>query len=261
MPRNPDLWLATKLVELAEGADADADSGEATCVGQLMGSLAELLAPAEVGLVLVADRVGTVAIATASTGRARDLASFEEAHNEGPRTDCRATARPVLNERVAAAATRWPRFAPTADAAGFGIVSALPLRRRAQVIGSVGVFGPGQRQLSPANTERAQTLVKVAAIAIWQQREIRRSDLAARQLQRALDSRVVIEQAKGAIAARLGITPEAAFSLLRDFARRHSRALADVAGQAVRGELLAHELLAVAQGGGQYSNRKRLHAG
>ena len=80
-------------------------------------------------------------------------------------------------------------------------------------------------------------------MAIAQRRELRRSASVAEQLQRALDSRVTIEQAKGAVAARLGITPEVAFALLRGYARQTSRKLVDVAAQTISGELPAHDLV------------------
>lgn len=151
---------------------------------------------------------------------------------------------------VDADAARWPGFGRAARLAGFGFVSALPMTGLALTIGVVGVFGPGRQELSPADTDRVKVVVRAAAAAISTQREIQRSALTVRQLQQALDSRVLIEQAKGAIAARLGITPDAAFSLLRAFARRESSRLADVADRAVKGELPVRELLAPRQRAG-----------
>ncbi len=238
---DPDLRLAAKLVELAEGVDGNRT--ERAWTGQLTGSLAEILAPAEMCLML-ADPAGRLISAAASSRRARDLAEFEDSHQEGPCTDCAATARPVLNEDVDAEVARWPGFGRAARTAGFGFVSALPMTRLALKIGVVGVFGPGRRQLSPADTDRVQVVVRAAAAAISTQREIQRSALTVRQLQQALDSRVLIEQAKGATAARLGITPDAAFGLLRAFARRECSRLSDVADRAIRGELPVQELLA-----------------
>ncbi len=245
--RDPDLRLAARLVELAEGVDGDRT--ERAWTRQLTGSLAEMLAPAEICLML-ADPAGRLISAAASSRRALDLASLEDSHEDGPCTDSAATAKPVLNEDVDAEVARWPGFGRAARTAGFGFVSALPMTRLALTIGVVGVFGPGRQELSPADTDRVKVVVRAAAAAISTQREIQRSALTVRQLQQALDSRVLIEQAKGAIAARLGITPDAAYSLLRAFARRESSRLADVADRAVKGELPVRELLAPRQRAG-----------
>jgi hypothetical protein len=244
---DPDLWLAMKLVELAESVDVGRT--EHAWAAQLTESLTELLAPAEIGLML-ADQAGRLTAAAASSREARELLSFESDRQEGPCTDCAAKAWPVLNEDVGAVAARRPGFARAARAAGFGVVSALPMRRPGLTIGVVGVFSPGGQQLSQVDANRVQVLARAAAAAISTQREIQLSAAAVKQLQQALDSRVLIEQAKGAIATRLDITPDAAFGLLRAFARRNSRLLADVAGQIIAGELPVQELFALRQGAG-----------
>ena len=237
---NRELWLAVTLVELADSRDADFD--EATYSGRLALRMAQLLAPAEVG-VLIGDGSALTA-AAASAERAHGLVSFEEDHGEGPGSACYSSGQPVLNESLTVAGGRWPRFAAAARAAGFGIVSSLPIRRHHETVGAISVLGPGEHPLGAAETSLAQTLAEAAAIAVLQQRALHRSAQATAQLQRALDSRVLIEQAKGAVAARLGIMPEAAFGLLRGFARRHNRLLAEVAGETISGKLPAHELVA-----------------
>jgi GAF domain-containing protein len=238
---NRELWLAATLVELADSPDAD--FGETTYSGRLALRLAQLLAPAEVG-VLIGD-ASALKAAAASTERAHDLVSLEAGHGEGPGTACYNSGQPVLNESLIVAGGRWPRFAAAASAAGFGIVSSLPIRRHHETVGVINVLGAGEDPLGATETSLAQILAEAAAIAVLQQRALRRSTQTTAQLQRALDSRVLIEQAKGAVAARLGITPEAAFGLLRSFARRHNRSLAEVAGETIGGKLPTHELLAM----------------
>jgi hypothetical protein len=229
-----DLWVAGRLLELMEVADAERD--EAACAELVTTNVAELLAPSETGMLLTGPSNG-MTLAAASSDRARHLVSFDATHQEGPGTDCGSSGECVVNARVCSASERWPGFAAAAGAAGFGVVSAFPVRCRTDVMGAIIALGPGTGLLTFADAHRVQLLARAAAISIGQQREIRRSALAAAQLQRALDSRVVIEQAKGAVAARLDITPDDAFGLLRDYARRESRPLAEVAGQAIRGEL------------------------
>lgn len=111
----------------------------------------------------------------------------------------------------------------------------------------VSVLRAGQDSLDPAQASLAQSLADAAAVAILQRRELCCTVQAAEQLRHALDSRVLVEQAKGAVAARLGVTPEAAFELLRAFARRHSRPLTEVAAETIGGGLPVSELLAVPQ--------------
>jgi ANTAR domain/GAF domain len=234
-----ELWLGATMVELAEALDAEhaeAEQAEADYGLRLVARLAELLAPGEVAL-LIADDVGQLTVAAASSERARDLAGHEARSGEGPSASCYQAGPAVLNQAIPEGSAPWPRYAAAARAAGFGTVSALPMRRRGRAVGVICVLGAGDYRLPAEEARLARVLAKAAAIAISRQREHRGAERTARQLQRALDSRVVIEQAKGAVAARLGITPEAAFELLRGYARRASRPLADVAGEAVRGEL------------------------
>ncbi len=242
---NRELWLAATLVELADSPDAD--FGETTYSDRLALRLAQLLAPAEVG-VLIGD-ASALKTAAASTERAHRLVSFEAAHGEGPGTACYNSGQPVFNQSLIVAGGRWPQFAAAARVAGFEIVSSLPIRRHHETEGVINVLGTGEHPLGATETSLAQILAEAAAIAVLQQRALRQSIQTTAQLQRALDSRVLIEQAKGAVAARLGITPEAAYGLLRGFARRHSRLLTEVAGKTISGELPAHELVAAHETG------------
>ena len=249
-----DLWLAARLVELAESADADC--GEAACTELVTASVAELLAPSEIGILLTGAS-GGVTVAAASSERARGLISFEAAHQEGPASDCCSSGEQLLNAPLVSSASRWPGFAAAADAAGAAVVSAFPLRCRAHAVGAISVLGLGGL-LTVADADRVQLLARAAAIAIAQQREIRRSALAASQLQHALNSRVVIEQAKGAVAARLGITPDDAFGLLRAYARHENRPLAEVAGETIRGELAVQTLVAPRRADGGRAAQRRV---
>ena len=105
----------------------------------------------------------------------------------------------------------------------------------------VSVLGPDGHQVGDPEIQLAQVLAEAAAIAILKQRVLRQKARTAEQLQNALDSRVLIEQAKGIVAARLDIAPAAAFEILRRYARRHNRTLVDVAGATIRGDLPVHD--------------------
>jgi GAF domain-containing protein len=109
-------------------------------------------------------------------------------------------------------------------------VHAFPLRLRTQVIGAMNVFGTSTGgDFTPGSVSIMQALADVAAIGLLQERAVRRGDVLAQQLQNALNSRIVIEQAKGAIAQVRGISTDEAFVLIRAYARNHNRRLTDLA--------------------------------
>jgi ANTAR domain/GAF domain len=235
------MWLATTLVELTDIRHADFD--DAAYAHVLAARLAELLSPAEVGLLMTDGISGDMAIAAASTQRVSKLLSLESRYGDGPCTACYRTGRRVLNEPLTAAASPWPRFSPAARAAGFLTASAMPMRRRAVAIGAIAILNTSDRTTTEQEASLAQVVAEAATVGILQERALRLSIEASAQLQRALDSRVLIEQAKGVVAARLGIVPGAAFELLRTYARRRNRLLAEVAMDTVHGVLPACDLV------------------
>jgi AmiR/NasT family two-component response regulator len=102
------------------------------------------------------------------------------------------------------------------------------------VIGAMGVFGSAT-ELDDADTLVVQSLADVAVIGLLQERAIRRGEELTGQLQGALNSRIVIEQAKGIVAQAHGVQPDEAFALIRDFARRKNLRLGEVADTIVTG--------------------------
>lgn len=249
-----EAWLVTTMAQLTEAPGADSGGTGYACV--LTARLAELLAPAEVSLLFV-DDTGRLDVAEdGSSDRMSALVSMQGVSGEGPCADSHRSGRPVLNEVLATCARRWPSFARAAMSGGFGIVSALPLRRHGQGIGVICVAAPGEHRLTAADARLAQVLATVAAVTVAREREFRRSLLTARELQHALDSRVFIEQAKGAVAARLGITPDRAFGLLRCYARRSGRRLAGVATEVIGNKLPVHDLVAAYEAGHGQSGRE-----
>ncbi len=189
----------------------------------------DLVGAAAAGL-LLADQRGRLEFMAASDENTALLELFQVQNSEGPCLDAFRTATPVINADLPAATGRWPRFAPRATAAGFRSVHAFPLRLRRDVIGALNVFGVDTgRSLDDADVPIVQALADVAAIGLLQERAIRRGELLTEQLQGALNSRIVIEQAKGAVAQAHGISVDEAFRLIRSFARRNNRRLGEVA--------------------------------
>jgi hypothetical protein len=169
----------------------------------------------------------------ASNDDVKRLELFQLQINEGPCRDAFQSGEPVVNADLQAAGDRWPNFAPRATAEGYRSAHAFPLRLRQDVIGAIGVFGPDVRRLTDAEVHVAQALGHVATIGLLQERAIRRGEVLAEQLQSALNSRIVIEQAKGAIAQFRNVSVDDAFALLRDHARRTNKHLGDVAHAAL----------------------------
>jgi GAF domain-containing protein len=120
--------------------------------------------------------------------------------------------------------------APRATASGFQAVNAFPLRLRQQVIGAMNVVGTTKgSDFHDTDVAVMQALADVASIGLIQERAIRRGEVLTEQLQGALNSRVVIEQAKGAVAQARGLSVDDAFASIRSYARSNNRRLTDVA--------------------------------
>jgi GAF domain-containing protein len=224
--------LARTFVSLADTLVDDFDVLDV--LHELTVRCAELLEAAAAGL-LLADRDGQLRVMVASTESARLLELFELQNDEGPCLECYRSGEPVSFERLHEAQTPWPRFASAATEAGYTSVLALPMRLRGPTIGSLNLFGDATgAPLGGDVIHIAQGMADVATIAIMQDRLARDRNLLAEQLQLALDSRVAIEQAKGALANRLGIGTDEAFDLLRQRARSTRQRLVQVAEEAVQ---------------------------
>jgi GAF domain-containing protein len=162
---------------------------------------------------------------------------FQIQNDEGPCLDCYRSGQAVIvsDIRSAESAARWPQFAAAAQETGYAGVHAIPMRLRDQIIGTLNLFKTEPDGLDPGVVMVATALVDVATIGILQERAVRQQEVVAGQLQRALNSRVIIEQAKGVLAERLRVTPDEAFIVLRTYARDHNHPLTELAGDVIRG--------------------------
>jgi GAF domain-containing protein len=203
----------------------------------------QLLDVAAAGLTL-ADERGGLQVLASSTEQARLLELFQLDIDEGPCVECFMSSAPVLVADISAQARRWPRFAAEAAKDGFASVHAVPLRLRGQTIGALNLFGLNPGELSADDVALAQGLADTATIGILHERAIRQGEVLSEQLQTALNSRVIIEQAKGVLAISGQLSMEAAFVALRDFARRNNRRLSDVARALADRELAPSIVLA-----------------
>jgi GAF domain-containing protein len=235
-----DERLVETFVELADTLIDDFDVID--FLHLLVERCVELLNVDAVGL-LLADQRGHLQLVASSNEHVRFLELFQLQNAEGPCLDAFATGHRVSDADLHGEHTRWPRFAPAATAAGFAAVDALPMRLRNQVIGALNLFRTGPGVLTDGVLRNAQALVDVATIGLLQERAIRHQEIVTEQLQTALNSRVVIEQAKGLVAERLGVTMEVAFAALRGYARTQNRKLGDVARMVIDGHTGTHDLI------------------
>jgi GAF domain-containing protein len=229
-----EQMLADTFVLLADTMVDDYDVVD--LLDQLVNACVLVLGVTAAGL-LLDDQKGNLALVASSSQESRLLELFQLQNNQGPCLDCVRTGTAVTSGDLDVDRDRWPLFVPAARMAGFRSVAALPLRLRDQVIGGLNLFMVSPREV-PLNDRRlAQALADVATIGILQQRSLHRSHVLSEQLQNALTSRVVIEQAKGVLAERGQLTMEAAFNALRRYARDHNLKLTEVAHHVVTASL------------------------
>jgi transcriptional regulator with GAF, ATPase, and Fis domain len=226
--------IATTFVELADTLVADFD------VIDFLHTLAtrsvELLGATAAGIML-ADQHGQLQVVASSTEEARLLELYELQNNEGPCLDCYRTGAPVARDGLPAMHAAWPAFTPQLRQHGFHSAQALPMRLRSETIGALNLFRTEPGRLSEADLGIGQAMADVATVGLLQQRAIAARELVATQLQTALTSRVVLEQAKGMLAQRVGLSMDQAFQLMRGYARSNNRRLSDVAARIIDGSL------------------------
>ncbi|HKT05319.1 MAG TPA: GAF and ANTAR domain-containing protein [Rugosimonospora sp.] len=226
-----EVQLADVFVEMADTLVDDFDVIDFLHV--LTERCVQLLGVSAAGL-LVSDGRDSLQMVAASSERTRLLELFQLQTDQGPCVDCFRTGQPVSVADLPSAG-RWPRFTAAAAEVGFAAVHALPMRLRSEVIGALNLFGATPGALRVDMLRVGQALADVATIGLLQQRAIHRRDALTEQLQNALNSRILIEQAKGVLAERLHVDMADAFTLLRGAARRTNRRLSELAQAVIDG--------------------------
>ncbi|WP_169317492.1 GAF domain-containing protein [Actinacidiphila oryziradicis] len=196
----------------------------------------ELLNVAAVGI-LLADQHDMLQTMAASDEHTRLLELFALQHDQGPCVDCYKSgqARTNINLTDPKVTAAWPAFAARAAETGFVATNALPLRLRGRVIGALALFQTDPGPLSNEDITLAQALADMATIAILQQRTLDQSQVERAQLQYALTSRIVLEQAKGILAERWHVSVDDAFAAFRGYARAQNHQLARLAREIANG--------------------------
>ena len=229
-----EAQLGRTLVELADTLVDDFDVVELLTL--LTDRCVVVLDVAAAGLMLVSPD-GDLRVMASSSEAMRVLELFELQSQEGPCLDCYHSGEPVVNKDLTLHDGRWPRFAREALEAGFHSVHALPMRLRGTIVGALNLFNTERGEMTQHDVNAAQALADVATIAILQHRAVLQAQLVNEQLHHALNSRIVIEQAKGVVAERFDVSMEDAFNTLRNHARYNNLRLVDVCRDVIDGKL------------------------
>ncbi|MEC5201099.1 GAF domain-containing protein [Arthrobacter sp. PL16] len=188
----------------------------------------DLLDATAAGLML-AGPDGILQVLASTSEESHLIEVLQQESGEGPCVECYVTGVPVTIRDIAGTGDRWPKFKNEAATQGYQSVHAFPLRVRGKTIGAMNLFRTDTGELNGEDIAIGQALADVATISILQERTIKESATVNDQLQRALNSRILIEQAKGMIAHILDVSTDEAFQRLRAHARSHQTSLTDTA--------------------------------
>ncbi|GAB2981019.1 GAF and ANTAR domain-containing protein [Frigoribacterium salinisoli] len=232
MPRNREALLVETFVTLADSLVAGYDVID--LLQALVDRATELFDASAAGIILGPD-VEHLDVIASTSETSRIVGLMQLRAGEGPCVEAVTTGAVVSVADASELQERWPVFAEAATGSGYLSVHAIPLRLRDQVIGSLNLFRDHEGALNETDAIAGQALADVATISILQERVVQDVSVVSAQLQRALATRVVIEQAKGVLAHTHGLDMDAAFRLLRHHARSTQAPLTDVVAGVVDG--------------------------
>lgn len=231
--------LVATIVELADNL---VDNYDVIDILTVMSGRCVQAIDADAAGVMLALPGGELQFVASSSESMRVLELFQIQANEGPCVDCYASGVAVIKPTLSEPDERWPRFTPLALAHGFRSVHCLPMRLRGRTIGALNLFRSSEGDLEESDVVVAQGLADVATIAILQHQTSLNSRMLNDQLSNALNSRIIIEQAKGMISQATTCDMDLAFAQLRSYARNHNERLTEVATRVVEGALAIDDL-------------------
>ncbi len=223
--------IAEAFVELSDTLVADIDVVEFV---RLLTRRSVQLLDVQLAGVMVADLHGVLRLTAASAEYGRLLELFEI--DVAPYADSFATGELVAVPDLDLAGGRWPQFTRQAHAVGFRSVYALPMRLRGEVIGVLALFRGPAGPLGDDDIRLGQALANVTTVGLLQHRTLAQRRVLGEQLRHVLNTRVLIEQAKGVLAERLGIDIDAALDELLRHGERVGRPLGEVARAVLDGD-------------------------
>ncbi|MBW4043110.1 MAG: GAF and ANTAR domain-containing protein [Acidobacteria bacterium] len=232
--QNREAKLSRAFVTLADTLVADFDLID--LLQTLVDTCTEVLDTEAAGLLLKTS-TDELQVVVSTTEDAEFVELVQLGAHSGPCVECVTTGKPVTVADIDATGDRWPDFREAALQRGFRSLQATPLRLRGDIIGTMNLLDTRVGALNEQDVAVAQALSDVATIGILAERAAREHELLSSQLQGALDSRIVIEQAKGALAQSTGLSMDGAFTSIRSYARSNNMTLRAVAAAVVERRL------------------------
>ncbi|MBD8024419.1 GAF and ANTAR domain-containing protein [Microbacterium gallinarum] len=230
-----ELQLLGTFVALADSLVDDFDVVD--LLQRLVDECISLFDASAAGILLLSPS-GELEVIASTSERSELVELMQLRAGAGPCVEAATTGEVVSVDDIDQISDRWPAFAADARASGFSSIHAIPLRLRNSTLGSLNLLRDEPGALDAADAAAAQALADIATITILQQRLVEESAIAQAQLQRALYSRVVIEQAKGYLAQRQNIDMDEAFARIRSHARSTQSRISVVAADIVAGRLV-----------------------
>lgn len=178
---------------------------------------------------------GTLHFVIADAESIAELERVQDRVGVGPAFEAVRTGEPVVVTRLEQAADRddWEQYVAAARRSGIAAVAAVPMRTPTRV-GVLDLYDTKAREWTSSEIAVTQVFTDIAAAYVLHASELNRERRTVEQLQQALESRVVIEQAKGILAAERGVTVDRAFAVLRKHANDRNASLREVAEAVVR---------------------------
>nr|WP_201469937.1 GAF and ANTAR domain-containing protein [Microbacterium hydrocarbonoxydans] len=226
----PTNDLTAVFRRLADALDPDYDVIDTM---DLLVDAATRFTPAVDAGIVLADAEGRLHVLGSTSERASDVEEAELGVDQGPCLDSFRSGRVVETADLMASIDRWPEFVPLATRRGLRAGYAVPLSLRSRHLGALNLFFDQVGVLTDQDAAVAQALSEFATVGLVQHRALREQADRTAQLQHALDSRIVIEQAKGALSFQRSVSIDDAFVMLRRHARSVGARLHDVAQQIV----------------------------
>nr|WP_245654574.1 GAF and ANTAR domain-containing protein [Streptomyces violens] len=226
--------MAAALIDLADTLVADFDPAD--FLYRVAEHCMDLLDIGDAG-VMLATPGGPLRLVATTSERVRLVELFELDAREGPCLTAYVEGVPVDHTDLHAPSC-WPGFSVRARGAGYVSVHASPIRLRKETIGVLNLFRRIPGPLSDADCRLARALADATAISLFQQTTLDHHRTLSAQLQGALDTRTVIEQAKGYLTRLHATDPDTAFHRLRAHARHHQMRIADLARDVIDGTVI-----------------------
>ena len=200
---------------------------DAAALAELTKSVAAVLGLGGSGVTMAEQ--GKLQFVTALTQDSKELERSQQVHQEGPCRDAYETGEVVRVTDVRQESARWPDYSALAADLGVAGVAGIPMRQGDEVIGALNIYSNEPRQWSDEDIAVAVVLADVATSYVLNASKLHDQEQLSEQLQHALESRIVIEQAKGITAQRRSVSIDHAYQLMRGHARSNHASLRTVA--------------------------------